>query len=147
MVINRRVILFVLPVLLASLGIAQTSKPSTAPARTVWDGVYSRAQSDRGKKAYDSLCARCHGETFGGNDDAPALVDEEFLKKWEGKSVGALVEYTRKEMPSDGPGVLNRAQSTDIIAFLLNVNSFPAGSSELPPELDPLNAIQIKTKK
>jgi len=145
--IFRRITSVALLFLAAAFSFAQTSKPSTAPARSVWDGVYSKAQSDRGRKAYDSLCARCHGDTLGGNDDAPALVDELFLKKWEGKSVGTLVEYTRKEMPSDGPGVLNRGQCTDIVAFLLNSNSFPAGNSELSPELDPLNAIQIKTKK
>ena len=144
--INRRIILFVLPVLLASLGIAQTSKPSTAPARSAWDGVYSKEQAARGRKAYDSLCSRCHGEKLGGNDDAPAL-DEDFFKRWEGKSVGAMVEYIRKEMPSDGPGNLTRQQCTDIVTFLLNSNSFPTGNSELSPELDSLNAIQIKTKK
>ena len=145
--VSRRITPFALVCLITAITIAQTSAPSTAPARSVWDGVYSKDQAERGRKAYDTLCARCHGEKLGGNDDAPALADEPFLKSWEGKSVGDLVEYTRKEMPSDGPGVLTRKQCTDIAAFLLNSNSFPAGNSELSPELDPLNAIKIKTKK
>ncbi len=121
--------------------------PSTGPAKSVWDGVYSAEQVERGKKAYNNLCARCHGEKLLGNDDATPLVGTGFLAKWDGKSVGALVELTRTEMPSDGPGKLTRKQCTDITAYLLNANGFPAGQSELLPELDVLNGIQLQTKK
>jgi hypothetical protein len=82
-----------------------------------------------------------------GNDDAPQLVDQKFLDRWNSKSVGALIEYTRKEMPSDGPGKLSRRQCTDITAYLLSSNDFPAGPSELAPDLDTLNAILIEPKK
>src|SRR5262245_6698266 len=130
--------------LIASLALAA---PATAPSRTVWDGVYTKEQADRGKKAYASLCTRCHGDALLGNDDAPALVDKKFLDKWYTKSVGELVEYTRKEMPSDGPGKLTRKQCTDITAYLLSANEFPAGKDELAAELDALNAILIQPKK
>src|SRR6185503_2683525 len=82
--------------------------------KSVLDGVYNSAQVARGRKAYDSLCARCHGETLGGGEDSPALVADDFLNNWYGKSLGELVEYTREEMPSDGPGKVTRKQSTDI---------------------------------
>src|SRR4051794_17020042 len=85
--ISRRITPFALVCLITAITLAQTSAPSSAPARSVWDGVYSKDQAERGRKAYDSLCARCHGEKLGGNDDAPALADEPFLKSWEGKSV------------------------------------------------------------
>ena len=101
----------------------------------------------RGKKAYNSQCARCHGEALGGGEDSPALVDETFFKGWSGKTVGRLVEYTREEMPSDGPGKLTRRQCTDIAAFLLNANGFPAGMTELESDLDVLNQILITPKK
>ena len=120
---------------------------TTAPSRTVWDGVYSKEQADRGKKAYGSLCARCHGDNLLGNDDATPLVGKEFLKKWEGKSVASLVELTRKEMPSDGPGKLSRKQCTDITAYVLSVNDFPTGQSELLPDSDVLKTILIRAEK
>src|SRR4051812_38389583 len=85
-----------------------TGADSPAPGRSILDGVYSKDQVARGRKEYDSLCARCHGEALGGGEDSPKLVEEEFLKGWYGKSVGELVEYTREEMPSDGPGELTR---------------------------------------
>jgi quinoprotein glucose dehydrogenase len=100
-------------------------------SRSVWDGVYSKEQAARGQTAYLSKCARCHGENLLGGDDAPALVDKDFLEKWNGKSVVSLIEFTRKTMPSDGPGKLTRQQCTEMIAYLLRANGFPAGSGEL----------------
>jgi S-disulfanyl-L-cysteine oxidoreductase SoxD len=122
------------------------AEPPPQP-KTVWDGVYSARQVDRGRKAYDSLCARCHGEALGGGEDSPPLVDEYFLNEWYGKTLGELVEYTREEMPSDGPGKVTRKESTDITAFVLSANNFPAGERELEPNVDALNQILITPKK
>jgi hypothetical protein len=58
-------------------------------------------------------------------------VDRDFLDKWNGKSVGTLVELTRKTMPSDGPGKLSRRQCVDIVSYVLSANGFPAGNAEL----------------
>jgi mono/diheme cytochrome c family protein len=33
---------------------------------TVWDGVFTREQADRGEKLYADRCARCHGDTLQG---------------------------------------------------------------------------------
>jgi len=110
-------------------------------------GVYTADQNARGKKAYQNECARCHGETLGGGEDSPALVGKQFLENWTGKTLGELVEYTRKEMPSDGPGKLSRKLCTDLAAFLLNANGFPAGSAELEPNVELLNQIQIPAKE
>jgi len=142
----RAVLLLIIPLVFVGATLPSTS-PSTEPSRSVWDGVYSDAQVARGKKAYNSLCARCHGEALLGNDDAPQLVDADFLDKWNGKSVGSLVVYTQKKMPTDGPGKLSRKQCTDVTAYVLNANGFPSGQSDLAPDLDVLNGILIQEKK
>jgi mono/diheme cytochrome c family protein len=54
----------------------------------VWDGVYSKPQAGRGQTAYNSKCARCHGDALLGGENSPALVDQDFLKngtasRWE----------------------------------------------------------------
>jgi mono/diheme cytochrome c family protein len=121
--------------------------PAPAPARTVSDGVFSEAQVVRGRRNYNSLCARCHGEELGGGEDSPALVDQPFFKEWAGKSLGELVEYTRSEMPSDGPGKVTRKQSTDITAYILKQNGFPAGPNELEPNVEALDKLTIPPKK
>src|SRR4051812_186036 len=137
----------VLSLVLIGVTAAFAAEPAPAPsARSAWDGVFSQEQVARGKKNYETLCARCHGDTLGGGEDSPALVDKEFLKNWTGKTLGKMVEYTREEMPSDGPGKVTRKQSTDLTAFLLSMNGFPAGQTELPPDLEVLNQIAITPK-
>jgi mono/diheme cytochrome c family protein len=117
-----------------------------AASRSVWDGVYSKEQVSRGQKAYNSLCARCHGEALLGGEDSPPLVDRDFLDKWNGKSVGSLVDFTRKSMPSDGPGKLSQRQCVDIIAYVLSANDFPAGEKDLDSDAAVLNEILIQPK-
>lgn len=116
-------------------------------SRTVWDGVYSKDQADRGKKIYEAQCARCHGEALLGGDDSPPLVDSHFLDQWSGKSIGSLVEFTRTTMPSDGPGKLSQKECTDIIAYLLSANNFPAGQAELAADSSVQSEIFIQVKK
>ena len=117
-----------------------------AAPHSVWEGVYSPEQLTRGKKAFNSQCARCHGENLLGGEEAPMLVEADFLNKWKGKSVGSLIDQTRKTMPSDGPGKLTRQQCIDITAYLLSANGFPAGKSDLPTDPDSLNLILIQPK-
>jgi mono/diheme cytochrome c family protein len=119
---------------------------AASATRSVWDGVYSKEQATRGQTAYNSKCARCHGEALLGGEDSPPLVDKDFLEKWNGKSVGSLVELTRKTMPADGPGKLSRQQTTDIVAYLLSANGFPAGAGDLPSDAAVLEEIVFREK-
>ena len=145
-----------LAVLTAALWLApvhgeEAAKPPATPAaegpRSAADGVFTEAQVVRGRRGYNSLCARCHGEALGGGEDSPALIDKQFFKGWTGKTLGELVEYTRTEMPSDGPGKVTRKQSTDITTYVLSLNGFPAGPNELPPVVEDLEKITIPPKK
>ena len=120
---------------------------AAAATRSVWDGIYSTEQASRGETAYNSKCARCHGEALLGGENSPALVDQDFLEKWQGRSVGSLVELVRKTMPSDGPGKLSRQQCTDLIAYLLSANGFPAGKTELTSDAAALNEILFQSKQ
>ena len=126
-----------------TLSIVIIAAPATPAQTSARDGVFSREQVERGRAAYGTQCARCHGETLGGGENSPALVDESFFRIWDGKSVGDLVEYTRKTMPSDGPGTVSRRRCIDIAAYLLSANGFPAGDRDFPTELDALNQITI----
>jgi len=119
---------------------------AAAATHSVWDGVYSKDQATRGQDAYNAKCARCHGDALLGGEDAPPLVDKDFLDRWNGKSVGSLIEFTRKTMPSDGPGKLSRQQCTDIIAYLLGANRFPAGTTDLPSDPAVLDEILFQPK-
>ena len=90
-------------------GFSIIAAAAVSSPRTVWDGVFSPAQVARGKKAYESLCRRCHGETLGGGEDSPAVAGQDFLSAWYGKSVGELVAPA-PAAPS-GPSAFARPKS------------------------------------
>src|ERR1700730_2471178 len=102
-----------------------------AASRSVWDGVYAKEQADRGQKAYQEECMKCHGENLAGGEASPPLVGAEFLPKWNGKTAGDLFGLIRKTMPTDDPGNLSSRQYADIVAYILSMNEFPAGPKEL----------------
>ena len=104
---------------------------AAARAKTVWDGVYTKAQAARGKTVYGTTCARCHGETLLGGDEARPLAGEAFVDRWNRKALWLLFDVTRRTMPDDGPAVLTRAETADVVAYLLSSNAFPAGAAEL----------------
>jgi cytochrome c len=111
--------------------------------RTVWDRVYTEAQAARGRDAYVSDCAACHGEDLGGGGYAPALTGEEFTIAWNGKTVGDFVDRVQRSMPPESPGSLPLARCRDITAFLLKENKFPSGDRDLDSELTALRQITI----
>ena len=120
---------------------------SGADSRSVREGVYTKEQAARGIKTYRTACARCHGENLLGGDEAPGLTGEDFLQKWTGKTIGDLFDVIRKTMPSDGPGVLSRQESSDITAYILSENEFPAARKELDTDDSRLKEIRIEQKR
>ena len=117
-----------------------------AVTRSVWDGVYTKEQANRGQTVYREECLKCHGENLGGGEGGPALAGEEFRQKWNGKTVGDLFGVIRKTMPSDDPGNLSSREYSDLVAYILSVNEFPAGQKELDREVAALNEIRIEVK-
>ena len=117
------------------------------PSRTVWDGVYTEEQANRGRTVYDERCAACHGPALEGVEMAPALTGSQFLSTWSGQSVGDLFERTRTTMPQDDPGSLSQRVNADVMAYLLLANNFPPGKVALPRQTMILNQIVIEAKK
>jgi quinoprotein glucose dehydrogenase len=114
---------------------------------SVWDGVYSDEQANRGKPVYVKECAACHGDTLGGGEEAPPLTGSAFMANWSGLSVGDLFERMRLSMPEGRPGTLSRQQNADILAYILSVNRFPAGKTELQRDTDRLKQIRFLAEK
>ena len=109
--------------LLCTLGAQET--------RSVWDGVYTEAQASRGAALFDKACAQCHGPSGEGGGMAPALVGATFSANYEGQTVADLFDRNRTTMPVGREGQLSAEQNADITAFMLQVNKFPAGKTEL----------------
>ena len=127
---------------------------AVAQTQTVWDSVYSAAQADRGKDSYTGACASCHGRGLEGGHifgsrtrTAPALKGELFLANWYGLTAGELFLRISQTMPLDHPQSLSDETSTDLVAYILQTNGFPAGSRDLPADVDVLKNIQIAAQK
>jgi mono/diheme cytochrome c family protein len=119
-----------------------------AQAKSVADGVYTAEQAKRGATLYGEQCASCHGEKMEGVADLfPALAGDPFLKTWTGKSVGELYEKIATTMPALDPGSLKPEQTADIVAHILNVSKYPAGTTALAASADPLKTIKIDAPK
>jgi mono/diheme cytochrome c family protein len=114
---------------------------------SVWDGVYTDEQAKRGRGLYSQHCGSCHGAVLEGGESAPALAGSEFLSNWNGLTVGDLFERIRSTMPQDKPRTLSREVNADILAYILNANQFPAGTTELPHAAEVLKGIRIESTK
>ncbi len=132
--------------LTGALAFAIRSVQAGAAQKTTMDGVYTNEQAARGKTQYGQACASCHMDDLSGSGQALPLAGDAFTETWEGQSVGDLFDLTRNTMPPDKPGTLSPDDTVDIVAYLLQFNKFPAGSSELKSDPDTLKNILI-TKK
>ncbi len=103
------------------------------------------AQAKRGALK-SGLCVECHGDGFVGGP-APELAGADFAAKWEGRSVGDLFDLIRLTMPDNDPGALSREEYADLVAYILAVNKFPAGTGEIGTSLAPLQQIRIRASK
>jgi cytochrome c len=126
-------------------GFSRTVESQTT--RTVWDGVYTASQAERGRASYLQSCVSCHRDDLRGDNTAPSLVGESFLFLWGDMSVGELSARIQKVMPPDRPGSLTPQTYVDIIAFILMKNAFPAGDRELEIDPDALQRILITSKQ
>lgn len=120
---------------------------------SVWDGVYSRAQAERGQMMVLSACAECHGERLDGasldpdRPGAPAIARARFLRNWEGRSLATLFDFTRATMPPASPGFLSDEQYMEVIARMLAVSNIPAGSEDLVADREALAGIELRQEE
>jgi mono/diheme cytochrome c family protein len=133
-------------VALTVIGIQYSSLRAQSP-RSVWDGVYTDAQAKQGQGLYNDKCSSCHGDTLMGGESAPALAGGEFTSNWNGLTLGDLFERIRTTMPQSRPGSLSKEVNAQILAYMLSVNQFPAGKTELPQQTEVLKEIKIDATK
>ena len=99
--------------------------------RSVWDGVYTEAQAERGGVLYTESCAGCHAPDLRGNTTSPSLVGLSFAFLWGERTLGELFGQIQRLMPTDRPNSLPAQTYRDILAFILRSNSYPTGEQEL----------------
>jgi mono/diheme cytochrome c family protein len=118
----------------AQPAVVQEPQPAVSHA-SVLKGAYTAEQAKRGKQVFHTECSSCHGATeFSGTA---------FEEGWRDKAVGAFFGLVRGTMPEDRPGALTEQQYVDVVAFVLELNGYPAGSTELPADRGVLSKLRF----
>jgi len=135
------------PTLVSSVCLVFASRPlvaqGAASGATVWDRVFTEAQTLRGEAAYGRSCAACHKEDLLGSGTAPALAGEAFFRRWNESTMDDVVQSTKSSMPQDAPSSLDAQVYVDIITYLLKASGSPTGSEELTADRDRLKLVRV----
>lgn len=131
--------------------LALTSATPTAQSRaeapnTIWGGVFTKAQADRGSEPYSERCGTCHGQTGRGGPDAPGIVGYSLEEKWADVPLVAYYTFVSDQMPKGRARSLSPQTYIDIVAHLLSLHGAPAGNAELSPDDGILGEIMITAK-
>jgi mono/diheme cytochrome c family protein len=136
----------------ASIALAATMVASVLKAQdtetlvSIWDGVYTAAQAERGKATFDVSCSRCHNADLSGSERGPTLTGEKFLGNWLDASLEPLFSFIRDSMPQGSANIVSDDRKADILAYILQRNSFPPGKTELTTNTARLDTMQILRK-
>lgn len=137
---NRKTILIATCAVLTAIWGLQIAR---AQGASLAAGAYTEEQSKRGMELYKAQCASCHGDDLKGNEIIPALTGDTFTGNWKGKTVGDLFEKINMTMPALDPGSLTPDQTSDLIAHILSVAKYPAGTMALATSMEALNQLKI----
>jgi len=119
--------------LLTGLGCASTSAspPSTSasppiaatPAETAISVSFTAEQVQRGRRDFSQICGECHSTSeFRGRT---------FLYDWRRRTAWDFFRQLTETMPDDAPGSLTDQEYVDVTAYVLGMNGYDAGESEL----------------
>lgn len=135
--------LVLLPVLCLLAGAPSDSHADEAPG-SVWDGVFTLDQAQRGELIYKSECQTCHAADMRGGPAAGGLRGVTFRFLWKDKTIADLFNAMRKKMPPGQPGTLGDQAYLDVLAAILQRNEFPAGETEIEADEEVMNSIVIR---
>ena len=129
---KKPVVMKIVGLLTITAGLLIGSGASAQP-KTVNDGVFTAEQAKAGEMVYESSCKTCHDMKF----------YENTLKSWNSQPLVYLWETIMGTMPADNPGSLMFEEYTDVLAYILSENDFPAGDVALNHDegMDTINIV------
>jgi S-disulfanyl-L-cysteine oxidoreductase SoxD len=129
-------------VLCAAISYRAAAQSADTP---IWSGTYTSAQALRGKENFTKSCERCHLVDLSGGT-GPSLKGTRFMSSWENESLYKIFTKIRDTMPPNFGTTLTDEAKLDVLTYILQVNGFPEGDSELKIDADLLDSIQIVRK-
>jgi len=110
---------------------------ASADARTVNDGVYSKAQAKVGEQLYADHCILCHDKKY----------FRPILKRWEGQPINVLFTVISTSMPESNPGFLTEKEYVDMLAYILSLSRYAAGDTELDYKDGALDELIVEARQ
>jgi cytochrome c5 len=116
---------------------AVTAPPAAASptADAASSASFSVAQADRGRDTFRGQCTECHYSS--------EFSDSQFKFKWSRRTAGSLYQFILTSMPETSPGSLSGEETVELVSYILRMNGFQAGSSELPADRAVLDGITL----
>jgi len=103
----------------------------------IWTGVFTAEQAEKGKDVVLARCASCHRAN-------QPLSGDNFMLHWEGHDVASLYTKIKDTMPPRSQSSsVSDLDKLNVVAYLLQLNGFPAGVNELPSDSAALSALRI----
>jgi mono/diheme cytochrome c family protein len=109
---------------IAGVLLAATQAGAAPPA------LFTQAQQTAGAAVYTQSCAECHGANLEGQV-GPALSGPNFAPASKQDTVHKIFKIITTKMPLGQPGSLSHDQYTQVMAYILSKNGYPAGSTAL----------------
>lgn len=126
------------PRLLLRLACALAGVATGAPAQATSGDptpTYTEAQASRGGQWYAATCESCH--------PTRDMSSPDFKARWGGMRALDLYAIISTQMPQNEPGTLTRRTYADIVAYLMQLNGVPAGTSVLTADSTVLAATRL----
>lgn len=131
---------------LANIGVEIDATPVS-----IWDGVYTDEQAERGRGTFVGQCSQCHGTRGDGREGvdpdqqaAPSLVKADLFGDWGGAPVAVWHLFASETMPLINPGGLDPQEYVDAFTYVLQLSEVPAGDEELVADPELLGTVVIE---
>lgn len=121
------------PTTTGAIALVPATEPNaSAPAPAA--GIFSEAQADRGRTAFDEVCSDCHTTSeFRGRT---------FQSNWGRRTVYSFFRTIRSTMPDDNPGGLDEQTYLDVVSYILRINGHGAGATEMTAD-SPMREVRM----
>ncbi len=117
---------------------AQDTTTMTPAPRSTLSGVFTTEQASRGRNQFLGQCKSCHAPE--------SQTGANFARLWGGKPLLDFFKFVSEKMPENDPGTLAPETNIDIIAYVLQLNAMPTGSTELAADTTALRETRIELK-
>jgi quinoprotein glucose dehydrogenase len=116
-------------------GVAASGFGGQSSGKSTRDGVYTKAQADRGGATFAALCMACHADPKFGS----SVIDSR-----DGTFADELFAFMSTAMPEDNPGSLKPTDYVEVLAYFISARGLPAGAADLPADVDALKQVRIE---